>query len=162
MIPGLLANRWIKEQDHEQTQLEYYKEHFTSELCQDIVAHLSDAVYYSVHDQKCNSGCPTYCKSKMNRFDAYNGVYLEQLNENLIDKGGFGTVLSGIWHDQEAAFKFVPVGKLMDKLYQEDMQSELEKNIHEYTIQFESEGDSIVLPIGNFRQQTHVRNNDIK
>ena len=39
------------------------------------------------------------------------------------------------------------------------MKSELEKDIEEYTIQYKSEGDSILMPIGNFRQQTLFRKN---
>ena len=97
----------------------------------------------------------------MNRFDTFNGEYMNQLEENIIAQGGFGRVYPGIWHEKEAAFKFVPVGKMTDNVYQEDMQSDMETNILEYTIQYESEGDSVLIPIGNFRQQTQHRNSFI-
>lgn len=156
-----MANRFFQEQSYEQSQFEFWSEHFTSDICQDIVANLSDAIYYSVHDQKCNLDCPENCRSKMNRFEAFNGEYLNQLEENVIAQGGFGRVYPGIWHGKEAAFKFVPVGKMTDNVYQEDMQSDLETNILEYTIQYESEGDSVLIPIGNFRQQTQQRHSFI-
>ena len=156
-----MANRFSQEQTYEQSQFEFWAEHFTSDTCRDIVANLSDAIYYSVHDQKCNQDCPENCRSKMDRFDAFNGEYLNQLEENIIAQGGFGRVYPGIWHGKEAAFKFVPVGKMTDQVYQEDMQSDLETNILEYTIQYESKGDSVLIPIGNFRQQTQQRNSFI-
>ena len=153
-----MANRFIKEQAFEQSQLEFWSEHFRSETCQDIVAQLSDAVYYSVHDQNCLPDCLDNCRSKMTRFDAFNGVYLEQDKKYLMAQGGFGQVYPGLWHGKQAAFKFVPVGNMTDNVYQEDMQSDMENNILEYTIQYESEGDSVLIPIGNFRQQTQQRN----
>ena len=156
-----MANRFIQEQKYEKSQLEFWSEHFQNETCQEIVAQLSDAIYYSVHDQKCFPDCPKNCRSKMNRFDAFNGVYLEQVEENLIAQGGFGRVYPGSWHGKEAAFKFVPVGRMTDNVYQEEMQSDMETNILEYTIQFQSEGDSVLLPIGNFRQQTQQRKSSI-
>ena len=153
-----MANRFIKEQDYEQSQFAFWSEHFQSETCQDIVAQLSDAVYYSIHDQNCLPDCPDHCRSNMKRFDAFNGVYLEQDEQRLMAQGGFGRVYPGVWHGKEAAFKFVPVGKMTDNVYQEDMQSDMETNILEYTIQYESEGDSVLIPIGNYRQQTQQRN----
>ena len=157
VIPGLLANRFSQEQTYEQRQFDFWSEHFTDVTCQNIVANLSDAIYYSLHDQKCTQDCPENCRSKMNRFDAFNGEYLIQQEENIIAQGGFGRVYPGLWHGKEAAFKFVPVGKMTDKMYQEDTRSELERNISEYTIQYQSEGDSVLIPIGNFRQQIQHR-----
>ena len=134
----------------------------------------------------CPSSCKSKMKSFIVYKEYFKGEYLDRTKNNLIGEGGFGRVYRGLWHGQSAAFKFVhadyfvPVGKILKasksssdsdtnnsdindtdlcKRIFNEKNFELEKDIKEYTSHFQAEGDSVLMPIGHFRQQSLFRNN---
>ena len=74
--------------------LERFPGSFKSEDAQKLLSQFPEAIYFSIEDQKCGESCPPDCKSKMDRFQAYNGQIVNMKDENKLGSGGFGNVYS--------------------------------------------------------------------
>ena len=76
----------------------------------------------------------------------WRGVYPGQL-ERIIGAGGEGVVVSGCWHGEKAAFKFVP---MRVPLVQDGL-SDLATRLHEMTTMQSISGTRILKLLGHYR-----------
>ena len=79
-----------------------------------------------------------------------NGVYPGQFGQT-IGSGGEGVVLSGIWHGEEAAFKFVPVKAQQFLAKTKDGLADLATRLNEMTTLQAVSGSCILTILGHYR-----------
>ena len=80
-----------------------------------------------------------------------NGVYPGRFGR-VIGQGGEGTVLSGYWHGEEAAFKFIPVRKQQFGTgFVKDGLADLATRLNEMLTMQSTHGSCILKVLGHYR-----------
>ena len=78
------------------------------------------------------------------------GVFPGQFNR-LIGSGGEGHVVAGIWNNEKAAYKWVPIGKQEFKSSMHEVLADMEMKLSEMRTMQTTIGTSIMPIIGHFR-----------
>ena len=79
-----------------------------------------------------------------------NDVYPGQF-DRVIGQGGEGTVVSGYWHGEEAAFKFIPVRKQQFQRSVDDGLADLATRLNEMVTMQSTPGSCILKILGHYR-----------
>ena len=79
-----------------------------------------------------------------------NGVYPGKF-DRVIGHGGEGVVVSGYWHGEEAAFKFIPVQKQQYQRYADDGLADLATRLNEMLTMQSTRGSCILKILGHYR-----------
>ena len=107
------------------------------------------SIAFAVKSFPCT--CANICAGDLSEeFYYLNGVYPGQF-DRLVGQGGEGVVVSGFWHGEEAAFKFIPVRKQQFPGNVEDGLADLETRLNEMVTMQSTSGSCILKPLGHFR-----------
>ena len=107
------------------------------------------SILFAVKSFPCT--CPTQCAGDLSKEWFYkNGVYPGQFGQ-IIGSGGEGVVVSGFWHGEEAAFKFVPVRAQQFSEFAKDSLADLATRLNEMTTLQAMTGSSILKILGHYR-----------
>ena len=107
------------------------------------------SIAFSVKSFPCT--CSTLCAGDLsNEWFYINGVYPGQF-DRVIGQGGEGIVLSGYWHGEEAAFKFIPVRKQQAQRKVEDGLADLATRLNEMLTMQSTRGSCILKILGHYR-----------
>ena len=107
------------------------------------------SIFVAVKSFPCT--CPTQCAGDLSMEWFYqNGVYPGQFGQ-VIGSGGEGVVVSGIWHGEEAAFKFVPVRAQKATAFTKDGLADLATRLAEMTTMQSTSGSCILNILGHYR-----------
>ena len=107
------------------------------------------SIAFSVKSFPCT--CPTLCAGDLSEKWRYLvGVYPGQF-DRIIGRGGEGIVISGLWHGEEAAFKFIPVRKLQAAEVVTDGLADLATRLNEMLTMQSTTGSSILKILGHYR-----------
>ena len=135
------------------SEIQRYPFNFKSEESNTLLGKFPKSIYYSLEDIYCGEDCLTDCSSRLSRFYFKNGAFVEMVDSKRIGKGGFGSVFTTEFHGKEVAAKCVKIKKIDERLETKEIESDLQKNIAEYTRQLATSGSGILLPIAIIRQQ---------
>ena len=89
-------------------------------------------------------------KSLLGPWQYLIGVFPGKFNR-LIGSGGEGHVVQGVWNSIMAAFKWVPVGKQVEKTSINAVLADMENKLSELRTMQTTIGSSIIPLIGHFR-----------
>ena len=107
------------------------------------------SIFFAAKSFTCS--CATKCAGDLsNEWFYQNGVYPGQFGQ-IIGSGGEGVVVSGFWHGEEAAFKFVPMKAKQKAMYAKDGLADLAKRLNELTTLQAMTGPSILKILGHYR-----------
>ena len=107
------------------------------------------SIAFAVKSFPCT--CSTLCGGDLSKEWFYlNGVYPGQF-DRVIGQGGEGTVLSGFWHGEEAAFKFIPVRKQQFQAKSSDGLADLATRLNEMLTMQSTPGSCILKILGHYR-----------
>ena len=107
------------------------------------------SIFFTVKSFSCR--CATQCAGDLsNEWFYQNGVYPGHFGQ-VIGSGGEGVVLSGFWHGEEAAFKFVPVEAQQFLENIKDGLEDLATRLNEMITLQAMTGSSILQILGHYR-----------
>ena len=107
------------------------------------------SVFFAVKSTPCT--CATQCAGCLsNEWFYQNSVYPGQF-ERVIGSGGEGVVVSGYWHGEEAAFKFVPVEAQQFLSLVDNALVDLATRLNEMKTLQAMTGSSILKILGHYR-----------
>ena len=107
------------------------------------------SIFFAVKSFPCR--CATQCAGDLSNECFYqNGVYPGQFGQ-VIGSGGEGIVVSGFWHGEEAAFKFVPVRPQQLSTLAKDGLADLATRLTEMTTMQSTSGSCILNILGHYR-----------
>ena len=107
------------------------------------------SIFFAVISFPCR--CATRCAGDLaNEWFYQNGVYPGQFGQ-IIGSGGEGVVVSGFWHGEEAAFKFVPVRAQQFLELAEVSLADLATRLNEMTTLQAMTGSYILKILGHYR-----------
>ena len=110
---------------------------------------MTKSAFFAVKSFPCT--CATQCTGDLSKEWFYqNGVYSGQFGQ-VIGSGGEGVVVSGIWHGEEAAFKFVLVRQQQGSTLAEDGLADLATRLTEMTTMQSTSGSCILNILGHYR-----------
>ena len=141
------------------SELDDHPSYFENDDIKKLLSKFSKSIYYSIEDIICYEHCPTDCASKLRKFYYKEGSFVTMTDNNRIGKGGFGMVFNLIFHGRQMAAKCVEIGKMKGQTLLKNVESDLEKNIAEYTMQLSTSGSGIILPTAILRQQNQQNMN---
>ena len=107
------------------------------------------SIFFAVHSFPCT--CAVECAGDLsNEWFYQNGVYPGRFGD-VIGSGAEGIVVSGIWHGEEAAFKFVPVRAQQFPMFSGDGVADLATRLNELTTMQSVTGTCILKMLGHYR-----------
>ena len=144
------------------SQVQRYPDSFKSKESQELLKKFQKSIHYSINDIKCDKDCPTDCPSSFKKYYYKEGKLVDIENGDRLGQGGFGMVFKVEFHGKQMAAKCVRIGKIESQKFTEDAQSDLQKNIAEYTTQLGSPGSGIIMPTAIVRQQDQKQDENKK
>ena len=144
------------------TRVEQFPKSFESEEAKRLMATFPKSVHYSIEDIQCTASCTVDCPSNFKKIFYKNGSLVEMSDQNRIGSGGFGMVFKQSFHGIPMAMKCLPMEKIGDERFIDDVVSDIEKKIAEIRIQMKTGGAGLIVPVAYIRQQNQEKNQDGK
>lgn len=142
-------------------EIEGWPNSFKNPKCKELAEKFPKSIHFVTEDTSCYKNCPNDCKSKLKAFFFRSGRLVDINEKNKLGTGGFGTVYSGKWHEEDVAMKCILIDEIRGQISISKAVADFENNISEYRSQLAAKGSGVIIPYAMVRQQNQEFKNGI-